>query len=180
MESLKGQLLVAGAGLLDSNFRRTVVLVGEHTEDGALGVVLNRAAPVTVGEVVPALAELAGAGEPMYFGGPVQPGAVVVLADLQEPERAGLAVFGTIGFLTGEVEPDGLGAVRRARVFAGYAGWGPGQLEAEVDEQAWILEPAAPEDVFTEDPDGLWGTVLRRKGDEYRMLALMPTDPSMN
>jgi putative transcriptional regulator len=180
MESLKGQLLVAGAGLLEPNFRRTVVLVGEHTEDGALGVVLNRAAPVTVGEVVPALAELAGAGEPMYFGGPVQPGAVVVLADLQEPERSGLAVFGTIGFLTGEVEPDGLGAVRRARVFAGYAGWGPGQLEAEVDEQAWILEPAAPEDVFTEDPDGLWETVLRRKGDEYRMLALMPTDPSMN
>jgi putative transcriptional regulator len=180
MDSLKGQLLVAGASLLDPNFRRTVVLVGEHTEDGALGVVLNRAAPITVGEVVPALADLAGEGEPMFFGGPVQPGAVVVLADLQDPDQAGLAVFGTIGFLTGEVEPDGLGPVRRARVFAGYAGWGPGQLEAELDEQAWILEPAVPDDVFTEDPEGLWGAVLRRKGGDYRMLALMPLDPSMN
>src|SRR4029079_5505908 len=99
MTSLKGQLLVAGAGLLDPNFRRTVVLVGEHTEEGALGVVLNRAAPVTVAEGVPTLAGLCGAGEAMFFGGPVQPGAVVVLADLEEPERAGLAVFGSIGFL---------------------------------------------------------------------------------
>ena len=70
--------------------------------------------------------------------------------------------------------------VRRARVFAGYAGWGAGQLEAEIEESSWILEPALPEDVFTEDPEGLWSGVLRRKGSQYLILSTMPFDPSLN
>jgi putative transcriptional regulator len=180
VDSLRGQLLIAGAALLDPNFRRTVVLIGEHNEEGALGVVLNRPTPVSVGEIVPPLATLAGPDQSVFIGGPVQPSSVVILADLDEPERAGMLVFGSIGFLLGDVDPDAIGGVRRARVFAGYAGWGAGQLEAEMDLGSWIAEPALPTDVFTEHPDALWSAALRRKGGDYRMLALMPVDPTVN
>jgi putative transcriptional regulator len=180
MQSLKGQLLIAGPSLVDPNFRRTVVLVGEHSEEGALGLVLNRASEATVGEAVPELDALVDGFAPVHFGGPVQPSAIVVLADFADPDRAGSLVLDSVGFLPAEVDPDELGELRRARVFAGYAGWGPGQLDDELDEGSWIVEPALPEDVFTDDPAGLWGQVLRRKGGPYGVLALMPYDPSLN
>jgi putative transcriptional regulator len=180
MESLRGQLLIAGAGLLDPNFRRTVVLVGQHTEEGAVGVVLNRPAPQTVREVAPDLAELVGHDEPIFLGGPVQPQGAVVVAQFAHPDLADVLVFDSVGFVTHELEPELRAAVRRARVFAGHAGWGPGQLESELEQDAWILEPARPEDVFTPAPERLWSTVLRRKGEAYRLLSLMPYDPSMN
>lgn len=180
MSSLHGQLLVAGPGLLDPNFWRTVVLVGEHSEEGALGVILNRASETTVGEAVPELAELAEGMGAVHLGGPVQPSAIVVLADFVEPEEARSLVLDSIGFLPSEVDPETLGELRRARVFAGYAGWGPGQLDGELDEGSWIVEPALAEDVFTNDPDGLWSTVLRRKGGPFSVLASMPPDPSRN
>lgn len=179
-QSLRGQLLIAGAALVDPNFRRTIVLIGEHTEEGALGVVLNRPAPATVTDVVPALAPLVAPGDAIFIGGPVQPEAVVVLADLEEPALAGVPVLGSIGFLVGEIEAAVTSSVRRARVFAGYAGWGPGQLEAELVERAWILEPATPADVFSDEPEQMWSAVLRRKGRAFEMLATMPLDPSMN
>jgi putative transcriptional regulator len=180
MQSLKGQLLVAGPGLVDPNFRRTVVLVGEHSEEGALGVVLNRASETTVGEAVPELSGLVDGLENVHVGGPVQRSALVVLADFVEPDRAGALVLDSIGFLPAEVDPDEIGELRRARIFAGYAGWGPGQLEEELEEGSWIVEPALPEDVFTGEPDDLWSDVLRRKGGPYEVLALMPPDPSLN
>jgi putative transcriptional regulator len=180
VESLKGQLLIAGPNLVDPNFRRTVVLVGEHNEEGALGVVLNRASEATVDEAVPELKLLVDSLEPVHVGGPVQPSAIVVLADFVEPDRAGSLVLDSVGFLPAEVDPDELGELRRARVFAGYAGWGPGQLDAELEEGSWIVEPAQPDDVFTEEPDDLWATVLRRKGGPFSLLALMPYDPSLN
>jgi len=180
VSSLHGHLLVAGPGLLDPNFWRTVVLVGEHSEEGALGVILNRASETTVGEAVPELAELAEGMGAVHLGGPVQPSAIVVLADFVEPEEARSLVLGSIGFLPSEVDPETLGELRRARVFAGYAGWGPGQLDGELDEGSWIVEPALAEDVFTNDPDGLWSTVLRRKGGPFSVLASMPPDPSRN
>jgi putative transcriptional regulator len=180
MQSLKGQLLVAGPGLVDPNFRRTVVLVGEHSEEGALGVVLNRASEATVDEAVPELADLVGGLDAVHVGGPVQPSAIVVLADFAEPDRAASLVLGSVGFLPSEVDPDELGELRRARVFAGYAGWGPGQLDEELEEGSWIVEPALPQDVFTGDPDDLWSDVLRRKGGPFEILALMPLDPSAN
>jgi len=180
VESLKGYLLVAGPRLLDPNFRRTVVLVGEHSEEGALGVVLNRASESTVVESVPELASLVSGDDPVHVGGPVQPSAIVVLADFADPERAGALVLDSVGFLPAEVDPDELGELRRARVFAGYAGWGPGQLDGELEEGSWIVEPALTEDVFTPDPDALWSDVLRRKGGPFRVLALMPPDPSLN
>ena len=181
MRSLRGSLLIAGAGLIDPNFRRTVVLVGEHNVDGALGVVLNRVAPVAVGEAVPSLAGLTGPDERVFVGGPVQPEAAVIVAELEPGRETEVMVFGSIGFLTGAVDAEAAAGVRRARVFAGYAGWGPGQLEMELEESSWIVEPALPGDVFTEDPDGLWREVLRRKGGtEHELLGLMPVDPGLN
>ena len=180
VDSLKGQLLIAGAALVDPNFRRAVVLVGEHAEEGALGVVLNRASETRVDEALPELSGLADDCGAVHVGGPVQPSAIVVLADFDEPERAATLVLDSVGFLPAEIDPDELGELRRARVFAGYAGWGPGQLDGELEEGSWIVEPALPEDVFTTDPDELWSDVLRRKGGPYGVLAAMPPDPSLN
>jgi putative transcriptional regulator len=180
VESLKGQLLIASSSLFDPNFRRSIILVAEHTDEGALGVVLNRPAPVAVQDIAPPLAGLVPPSDPIFIGGPVQPEAVVVLADFQDPDRADLLVFGSIGFLTGSVEVEATEGVRRARIFAGYAGWGPGQLDAEIEEDSWIVEPALAEDVFAEDPQALWTAVLRRKGRDFAMLSLMPVDPRTN
>jgi putative transcriptional regulator len=180
VDSLKGQLLVAGPGLLDPNFWRTVILVGEHSEEGALGVVLNRASETTVQEAAPELAQLADGMGRIHVGGPVQPSAVVVLADFVEPRDDDALVVESVGFLPAEVDPDGLGELRRARVYVGYAGWGPGQLDDELDEGSWIVEPARADDVFTEEPEELWSTVLRRKGGPFGVLATMPPDPSRN
>jgi len=180
MESLRGHLLIAGPALVDPNFWRTVVLVGEHNEEGALGVVLNRSSETPVGEALPELAELAEGMGPVHVGGPVQPSAVVVLADFADVENADSLVLESVGFLPAEVDPNALGDLRRARVYVGYAGWGPGQLDGELEEGSWIVEPARPEDVFTDDPEGLWSNVLRRKGGPFAVLAAMPPDPSRN
>ena len=180
MESLRGRLLISSGGLYDPNFRHTVVLVGEHNADGALGIVLNRALDTTVEQALPPLSDLVPPGEPLFQGGPVQPDGPVLLAELARPELADILVFGSVGFLVGEVSADVQPSILRARVFAGYSGWGPGQLEAEMDVDSWILEPAQVDDVFTDEPDLLWSRVLERKGPEYRQLSRMPYDPSMN
>jgi putative transcriptional regulator len=180
-ESLSGQLLLASPSLLDPNFRRTVVLIGAHSEDGAMGVVLNRPSVATVGEVVPQLEPVVDEEETVYVGGPVQPNSIVFLAEFLEPECAGLLVLGRIGFPMPETDIDELAeATARRRVFAGYAGWGSGQLDAELDNGDWIAHPAQPDDVFTEDPEELWGRVLARKGGAYVLIARMPLDPSVN
>jgi putative transcriptional regulator len=180
VQSLKGHLLVAGPNLLDPNFRRSVVLVGEHSDEGALGVVLNRTSGATIADALPELTSLVDGAASVHFGGPVQPSAVVVVAEFAEPEEAETLILGDIGFLPSEVDPDSLGELRRARVFAGYAGWGPGQLDSELDEGSWIVEPAVPDDVFTNEPDELWSDVLRRKGGPFGVLSLMPPEPSLN
>jgi putative transcriptional regulator len=180
MESLRGSLLIAGPKLFDPNFRMTVVLVGEHNEEGAIGVVLNRSSGVSVSEAAPALSPLVGEEAGLFLGGPVEAQGAVVLADFEEPEMAGLLAFGSIGFLIGDVPAEAATGIRRARVFAGYAGWGEGQLEREMEDDSWIIEPATPEDVFTDDPEGLWSGILRRKGPKYRLLSTMPFDPSLN
>ena len=127
------------------------------------------------------LAELVDGAALIHVGGPVQPQAIVVLGDFDDPGEAGSLVLGTIGFLPGEIESAAeIGSLARARVFAGYAGWGPGQLESEIEDESWILAPALPEDVFTEEPERLWSAVLRRKGGAFAVLALMPPDPGRN
>lgn len=180
-DSLVGRLLVASPALQDPNFMRTVVLVGVHNEEGAMGVVLNRPSEVTVGEAVPELEEAAGGLETVFVGGPVQQTSIVLLAEFDEPEAAGLLVLDRVGFPPGDAQPDALAdAVGRARVFAGYAGWGAGQLDGEIADGDWIEQPALAEDVFTDAPSELWGSVLVRKGGSYALLARMPLDPSVN
>ena len=180
MASLQGQLLVASPALLDPNFRRTVVLVTEHTEDGAAGLVLNRPTESEVSEIVPALESLVDDGEPIFMGGPVQPNGVLVLGEFLDPDDAAVPLFGSLGFPSLDEPDDVVPLTTRRRIFAGYAGWGSGQLEDELAREDWILEEAQPDDAFTEAPQELWADVLRRKGGIYELVARMPEDPSVN
>ncbi len=179
-DSLRGKLLVASPALADPNFARSVVLITEHNDEGAMGVVLNRPSETDVGEVAPELAPVTD-GEPVFIGGPVQPKALVVLAEFSEPEAAAWIVAADVGFVAAETEGERLErAVRRGRVYAGYSGWGAGQLEAELDEEAWIVEPPLPAELFPDDPSALWSDVLERKGGQFALIARMPDDPSLN
>jgi putative transcriptional regulator len=183
MESLRGQLLIASPKIVDPNFRRVVVYMAEHTDEGAMGLVLNRPAETTVTEAVPDLEWLAREGDAaIWVGGPVSPSSVIVLAEFDDPSTAALIVDGDLGFVPAEIDDhDAFAAgVRRVRIFAGHAGWGPGQLESELEEDSWITEPAQRGDVFTATSDSLWSDVLRRKGSDYTLLATMPMDPSLN
>ena len=180
MENLRGSLLISSGALYDPNFRHTVVLIGEHGADGAVGIVLNRALSVTVEAAVPSLAHLTSPGAVLFEGGPVEPDKPVLLAEFADPDAPDIPVVGSVGFLVTGISPEVERSIDRARVFAGYSGWGPGQLEAEMARGSWILEPARPDDVFTDQPDLLWSRVLERKGPEYRQLSRMPFDPSMN
>lgn len=177
----KGQLLIAGPALLDPNFWRTVVLIVEHTDEGALGLVLNRPSETTVGEAVPQLEDLLALDEPVFIGGPVQPSAMMVLAQFEDPDEAALLAFDDVGVLgTSGAEEDRSVGVRTGRAFVGHAGWGPGQLDAEIERGDWILDGARVEDAFSSEPLALWSLVLTRKGGSYALIARMPADPSMN
>ena len=181
MESLKGQLLIAGPTLLDRNFWRTVVLIVDHSQAGAFGLVLNRPSETRVGEAVPELETLVDPDEPLFIGGPVQPSSVVVLAEFEDPGDAALLAFDDIGVLGSGSDPAELTiGVRAARAFAGHAGWGPGQLDEELDRDDWILEAPLREDAFSAAPRDLWASVLTRKGGSYALVARLPPDPSVN
>lgn len=181
MDSARGQLLVAGPGLIDPNFWRTVVLVIEHSEEGALGLVLNRPSETTAGDAVPELEDVVELSEPLFVGGPVQPSSVIVLAEFEDASDAALIAFDDVGVLATGIEPELLGTgVRAGRAFVGHSGWGPGQLDSELERGDWILEPARREDAFTAAPGELWVEVLTRKGGSYALIARMPPDPSLN
>ncbi|HEX3874497.1 MAG TPA: YqgE/AlgH family protein [Solirubrobacteraceae bacterium] len=181
MESVRGKLLVASPVLVDPNFARTVVLVAAHDADGALGLVLNRPSTLTVSEVVAQLTGACRAFEQIYVGGPVQPGAVIVLAEFSDRSLGSMMIDGDLGIPHVALDPAALaGGVRRARAFAGHAGWGAGQLDAELAEEAWIVADLEPEDSWTNPGGRLWSTVLERKGGEYALLARMPVDPTVN
>ena len=127
------------------------------------------------------MAVVAGEESLVHVGGPVQPEAVLVLAEFDDASAAATIVVGDVGFASSDDDLEALaGATRRARVFAGYSGWGPGQLEVELEEESWLVEPAESVDLFPGPEDDLFATVLRRKGGTYRVLALMPEDPSTN
>jgi putative transcriptional regulator len=146
VESLQGHLLVASPALLDPNFRRTVVLVTEHTDEGAAGLVLNRPSPVEVAGAVPQLEPVVDDGDPVWVGGPMQPEAVLVLGEFLDPDDAAVPLFGALGFPSLAEPEEIVPATTRRRVFAGYAGWGIGQLEAELTDEDWILELALPDE----------------------------------
>ena len=172
---------MAGATLPDPNFARTVVLICEHNADGALGLVLNRPGELAVGEAAAELSVLAGDEAVIDIGGPVQPDALLVLGEFEDASYAGMPVVGAVG-LMGDANEIGdlVGVTLRARVFAGYAGWGPGQLDAELARDDWFVAPAGVDDIFDPDADELWRRVLERKGGHVALVARMPIDPSVN
>jgi putative transcriptional regulator len=172
-EDLSGQLLIASPSMADY-FRRAVVLVVEHNDEGAFGLVLNKPSESTIGEAVPELAELIGSEHVLHIGGPVQPNAVTAIGEHHEPSDSNKLVVGEVGMVDLDHPPE----LSRVRVFAGYAGWSAGQLDGEIEAEAWIVEPADPGDPFTEGD--IWARALERKGDEFALLARMPADPSMN
>jgi putative transcriptional regulator len=177
-DSVRGKLLVAAPSLADPNFYRTVVLMFEHTDEGAAGVVLNRPSETTVREVLPSWAELAAEPGVVFVGGPVQPDGVICLARAapdQSPDGFRELADG-IGSL--DLEQDA--TVETLRIFAGYSGWGGGQLEAELAEEAWLILDALPGDVFTPGPGQLWREVFRRQSGNLRLLANFPPHPSLN
>jgi len=181
MQSLAGQFLIASPSILDPNFHRTVVFVTAHSEEGAVGVILNRRSDATVGEAVPQLAPLSDLEDPVFVGGPVNPDGVAVLAEFDDPDEAGVVVLEDVGFVALDDALEGLPPeLHRTRVFAGVAGWGPEQLEGELDRDDWIIEPAALDDIFTDDPVVLWSDVLCLKVVSYALVARMPLDPSLN
>jgi putative transcriptional regulator len=181
MDSLAGQFLIASPSILDPNFRRTVVFVTAHTEEGAVGLILNRCTEVSVRETVPQLGRVVDPDEPVFVGGPVNPDGVAVLAEFEDPDEAGVVVLDDVGFVAlDEALEESPPQVQRTRVFAGVAGWGPEQLEDEFEREDWIVEAADSEDIFTDDPEGLWSALLRRKGGQYELVARMPLDPSLN
>jgi putative transcriptional regulator len=183
MESLRGRLIIASPVLQDPNFDRTVVLITEHDEEGAMGLVLNRPSDAPVGDAVPDLAWVAPDDDGLvHIGGPVAPDGVIVLAEWDDPSHAAILVEDDLGFVPGDAtSPELLElAIRRARIYAGHAGWGPGQLEGELAEDAWAVVDALPGDPLSGDPSGMWRRVLRRQGGHLAWLANHPPDPSLN
>jgi putative transcriptional regulator len=184
-----GRLLVATPLLEDPNFRRAVVLVVEHEEvQGTLGVVLNRPSQTPLERVLEPWTELATSPPVVFRGGPVAPGSALGLALAPGPGEPsgwhpidGAPAMARLGLVDLDTQPALLtGEITRMRVFAGYAGWGAGQLTAEIDEGAWYVLPGLPGDPFTADPARLWPAVLRRQGGELAYVATFPDDPTQN
>ncbi|ANS65578.1 hypothetical protein SLINC_3354 [Streptomyces lincolnensis] len=187
VSSLTGRLLVATPALADPNFDRAVVLLLDHDEEGSLGVVLNRPTPVDVGDILEGWADLAGEPGVVFQGGPVSLDSalgVAVIPGGGSVDRAPLGwrrVHGAIGLVDLEAPPELLAsALGSLRIFAGYAGWGPGQLEDELVEGAWYVVESEPGDVSSPSPERLWREVLRRQRNELAMVATYPDDPSLN
>jgi putative transcriptional regulator len=189
VSSFTGRLLVATPKLADPNFDRAVVLLLDHDVEGSLGVVLNRPTPVGVLDVLEPWAALAGAPQVVFQGGPVSLDSALGLAVVPGAPREGgegdplgwRRVHGAIGLVDLEAPPELLAAeLGSLRIFAGYAGWGPGQLESELERDDWIIADSAVDDVFDEDAATMWSRVLERQGGQLRLLARMPLDPNRN
>ena len=178
-----GRLLVATPVIGDPNFDRTVVLLLDASEQGALGVVLNRPSDLAVLEPLPEWQDLAVQPAVVFVGGPVEPNAAIALARVGgDPDLDGFVpVLGPIGTLDLRRAPTELaGEVDQVRIFAGYAGWGAGQLEEELRSDAWLVVDARPDDALSTDPEHLWGEVLRRQGGLAALLSAYPPDPEQN
>lgn len=167
----------------DPNFHRGVVLMIEHSAEGALGLVLNRPTDVAVGRALPQWEALVAPPAVLHVGGPVEEQSGWCLARLTDGlDRDGFVpVLGDMGLLDLELDPvEVAGSVLAARLYAGYAGWGPGQLDTELAQDAWIVVDAAFDDPFLPHSDELWERILSRQGGPLARLALFPRDPSMN
>ncbi len=179
---LKGQLLLDSGQLRGSFFQRTVVLICQHDAEGAFGLVLNRATGNNVGDMI--VADLPDSLKecPLFVGGPVQPSALSFLhSDVFIPDANVLPNLALGHSLDTLIEVgESVSSSRKIKLFAGYAGWAPGQLESEMERNAWLTCPASLELVFDTQPGELWQKVLRSMGGKYRLLAQMPEDPSVN
>ena len=177
-----GKLLVAMPVLDDPAFARSVVLLIDHDEDGALGVVLNRASEVPVSEATDALIDLIPAPGVLFGGGPVEPDALVAIGRAQDGVGQVDTTF-VEGLRLVDLDQDPVLAgveLSHVRLFAGYAGWAPGQLEHEVWHGAWVVVDVEPSDVFTPRPETLWQDVLARQSGRLRLLADFPQDVRLN
>jgi putative transcriptional regulator len=181
-----GALLVAAPGLLDPNFRRTIVFVIDHRDSGTLGVVLNRPSEVAVVDVLPTWGRHTTRPQAVFVGGPVEQKTALCLAALRpghDPRGIDgvVGVRGPVALVDLDSDPDDLmPLVRGLRVFAGYSGWDGGQLAAEIDRGDWIVVPALPDDVMVPPGVDLWGRVLRRQGMPLALLATHPVDVERN
>jgi putative transcriptional regulator len=177
-----GRLLVAMPVLDDPAFARSVVLLIDHDEDGALGVVLNRASDVPASEATDTLIDLISAPDVLFGGGPVEPDALVAIGRAHDGAVATDTTF-VEGLRLVDLDQDPVLAgveLTQVRLFAGYAGWAPGQLEHEVWHGAWAVVDSIPSDVFTAQPETLWSDVLARQQGTLRLLADFPGDVTLN
>lgn len=182
MESTRGRLLVAAPSLSDPNFRQTVLLMLEHGDEGALGVVLNRPSELTVSSTIGDWAGAVSKPPVVFVGGPVSQSSIIALASvaLDDADQNWSQVIGRIGTVDLEREPDEIGGLDEVRIFAGYAAWAPGQLEAELAEDAWFVLDLDASDPFDADPDELWWRVFARQPGDLRRLRLYPRNPTDN
>ncbi|MEA2686822.1 MAG: putative transcriptional regulator [Actinomycetota bacterium] len=181
-DGLRGRLLVATPNIGDPNFAEAVVLMLEHSDDGALGVVLNRPSEIHVAEHLPGWSEVVVSPAVVFLGGPVSPNAALCLARVDVLLEEGWdPLVGQVGTVDLTLDPEHvMPGVEEVRIFAGYAGWGPSQLEAEIADGGWFVVDADPGDALSPEPDELWRDVLRRQKGTVSLFADYPEDPAMN
>jgi putative transcriptional regulator len=181
-KSLKGHLLLDSGQLRGSFFQRTVVLICQHDPEGAFGLVLNRAAGSNAGDMIVADLPEPLRASPLFLGGPVQPSALsFLLSDAFIPDANVMPNLSLGHSLDALIElGESFSSTQRVKMFAGYAGWSPGQLEEEIKRDAWLTHPASLDLIFDVSPNQLWQRILRQKGWQYRLLAQMPEDLSLN
>lgn len=179
-----GSLLVASVLLADGVFNQSVVLLLDTDADGALGVILNEISETSLASVLPDWLPAVSGPQYLFHGGPVSPNGAICLAsvaDLAEDPPGWRRMFSRVGLLHLDTPIEIVrGAYRDLRIFAGYAGWSPGQLEQEIDEGMWHVLPATYSDVFSAEPLDLWRTVLRRQTDSLRFFSTWVEDPELN
>ena len=181
--SYAGRLLVATPRLMDPNFVRGVILILDHDDDGALGVVINRPTELPLSTVLPGWSDAVVSPPLLFTGGPVavESALGIGLAAGRGPEQSFKRLTGDLGLVDLDAEPyDVLDGLVGVRVFSGYAGWESGQLEMEVAEGSWYIVEALATDVLDPRPGELWRTVLRRQRNEMAYLANLPDDPTLN
>ena len=179
-----GELLLASAGLASDWFSETVIYLLDCDDDGSLGVVLNRFADGALEDVLPQWASLVCQPRKLFAGGPVSPNGAVCLARLTNPREeppGWRRVIDDVGLLHLDTPVELVeGAYSELRIFAGYAGWKPGQLEGELLRGDWFRTLGRPEDVFGAEPQGLWRRVMRRVGGDAALMSTWLSDPDRN
>ncbi len=177
--SLAGRILISRPDVSDPNFDATITLLLEHGSEGALGVVINQPSATTMADTFPDWEEMAADPGVLFAGGPVDSDALIALGRPEQLE--GDLVLGAHSVDLDEqpalVRAEGISAIR---IFAGYAGWHPGQLEGEIANEDWWVVDATIDDLFSSNPSDLWARVLRRQGGDLAWFAHYPADPSLN